>query len=81
MRSKIWACSVCFIILMVFAAPGWTQTKYISLLTCSTAGTWYPIGGGLAKIWTDTQALSELSSLTDKFICQPGQSPYLPVWA
>jgi uncharacterized protein len=51
MRSKIWACVGCFFILVAFAATGWTQTKYISLLTCSTAGTWYPIGGGLAKIW------------------------------
>jgi TRAP transporter TAXI family solute receptor len=40
-----------------FGTLGW-GAEHISLLTCGTAGTWFPMGGGLARIWNTVPGIN-----------------------
>jgi len=51
MKSKVMVLGVILICLIGFASEGWAQREFVSLLTCGTAGVYFPLGGGIVRIW------------------------------
>ncbi len=56
MKSKAAVLGVILICLVGFASEGWAQREFVSLLTCGTAGVYFPLGGGIARIWNSKVA-------------------------
>ena len=62
------------------ASEGWAAREFISLLTCGTAGVYFPLGGGIARIWNskvpDVNATAETSgcSVVNLRLMEQGQA-------
>jgi hypothetical protein len=50
MKTKAAMVGILITCLLGLGSTGW-GAEYISLLTCSTAGVYFPLGGGIARIW------------------------------
>ncbi len=51
MKTKAAMIGVVMISLLGFLSQSAGAVDYVSVLTCGTAGTYFPLGGGIARIW------------------------------
>ncbi len=80
MKSKAMVLGIVAICMVGLASEGWAAREFISLLTCGTAGVYFPMGGGIARIWNskvpDVNATAETSgcSVVNLRLMEQGQA-------
>jgi hypothetical protein len=80
MKSKAAVIGVIMICLLGFVPESGMAKEFISLLTCGTAGVYFPLGGGIARIWNskvpDVNATAETSgcSIVNLRLMEQGQA-------
>jgi len=80
MKNKAMVLGIIAICMVGLASEGWAAREFISLLTCGTAGVYFPLGGGIARIWNskvpDVNATAETSgcSVVNLRLMEQGQA-------
>lgn len=80
MKNKVVVLGIMMVFLAGFAGESWGAREFISLLTCGTAGVYFPLGGGIARIWNskvaDVNATAETSgcSVVNIRLMEQGQA-------
>jgi TRAP transporter TAXI family solute receptor len=80
MKNKAMVLGIIMICLVGFSSEGVAAKEFISLLTCGTAGVYFPLGGGIARIWNskvaDVNATAETSgcSVVNLRLMEQGQA-------
>jgi len=80
MKNKVVVLGIMMVFLAGFSGESWGAREFISLLTCGTAGVYFPLGGGIARIWNskvaDVNATAETSgcSVVNIRLMEQGQA-------
>jgi len=80
MKTKAALIGTLMICLLGFVPENGMTKEFISLLTCGTAGVYFPLGGGIARIWNskvpDVNATAETSgcSIVNLRLMEQGQA-------
>jgi TRAP transporter TAXI family solute receptor len=80
MKTKAVVIGIIMICLLGFVPESGMTKEFISLLTCGTAGVYFPLGGGIARIWNskvpDVNATAETSgcSVVNLRLMEQGQA-------